>query len=118
MFDQGKTLISNWKKNRVELSNLFHNKQYELAVGPMKTCLDDFTKSLYIVNNEQWNEHKSIEFDIHNFRYKPFNVIERVRFIKDHPKQYHCYIQLNELFKEIEKIYAKAEIMEKNKKTT
>lgn len=40
----------------------------------------------------------------------PINGMERLQFIKARPGQYACYIQLDELFKELKKKYARLRI--------
>lgn len=48
-----------------------------------------------------------------NFPVKPINWTERVEFILQKPTQYHCFIQLDELFTEMKKQYYKYAAMKK-----
>ncbi|WP_186577773.1 YpoC family protein [Aquibacillus kalidii] len=114
MFNEGKSLIEEWKSNREEVSKLFNERRNQEAKAYVEKYLSQFINVLLIVNSQQHNENRLAELDS-DFKYAPANVMERIHFIKEHPQQYHSYIQLNELFKEIEKIYAKAIIIEANK---
>ncbi|MDL4840837.1 YpoC family protein [Aquibacillus rhizosphaerae] len=109
MFDAGVQIINNWKQQTDNLASLFSERKYQQAEKPMVQYIKDFNQALYIVNKQTLHQN------IVDFKYKPVNVEERIAFISNQPRQYHSYIQLNELFKELEKIYARATIMEKNK---
>ncbi|MRH42438.1 hypothetical protein GH741_07040 [Aquibacillus halophilus] len=115
MFKQGSALITNWKNNRDKISALFKERKSQTAKKPLLENAEKFMQTVYILNHHSWNEEANFSKDIENFIHKPFNVSERLQFIVDNAEHYHSYIQLNELFNEIEKIYARVEILEVKK---
>ncbi|WP_138417031.1 YpoC family protein [Aquibacillus sediminis] len=112
MFDKGKQYIAEWKRSKDTIATLYNERKYKDAVEPMLQQVTAFKKALYEVNKKNDSSRETFQSDVKDFSYKPMNVTDRVTFIEENPEQYHCYIQLNELFMELEKIYARAEIME------
>lgn len=54
-------------------------------------------------------ESKEILFD-EEYEVMPLNGMERLQFIKARPGQYACYVQLDELFKEVKKRFARLRV--------
>ncbi|MDM5298498.1 hypothetical protein QUF51_10025 [Bacillus pumilus] len=59
-----------------------------------------------------WEEIKQQTFPV-----APINWTERLDFILLKPTQYHCFIQLDELYTELKKQYGKYEVLKKLKQT-
>lgn len=116
MFNQGKEILAEWKTVNDHLSSLFQQRKAKDAKEPMVKYVELYKKCLYALNGQPLDQVPSMTLEIiQNFKYQPFNVYERLEFIESFPTKYHSFIQLNELYKETEKIYAKAEILEKKK---
>ncbi|GGM23093.1 hypothetical protein GCM10011351_06200 [Paraliobacillus quinghaiensis] len=113
MQTDGKMLIEDWKKQSAIIAELFHQKAYQEARVPMEKYTKQFIHTLFILNKKEWLEGEDFLDNIQTFKYKPLNIKERIQYVIEYPHQYHCFIQLNELYKEVEKIYARAEILEK-----
>lgn len=50
---------------------------------------------------------------INNLKYKPVNCEERILFIMEKPTQYHSFVQLKQLFDELEKIFYKVQALKR-----
>lgn len=106
-------LLRHWKSIDGECEKLFSNRKTKLTLEPMKEGIALFFVMLYWIHNkpvmlQDW-DHIVAELSI-----KPVNLVERLTFIIQRPTTYHAFVQLNELFLELEKHYAKSKI----KKTT
>ncbi|MFB1049344.1 YpoC family protein [Paraliobacillus sp. JSM ZJ581] len=106
-----KELINDWKENQQVIADLFHKRRYQKAKKPMNHYTEQLVQALYALNNKSYHESEGLNTVLATFTYAPFNSQERIPFILQQPEQYHSYIQLNELYKETEKICAKAEIL-------
>ncbi|MFS0656563.1 YpoC family protein [Bacillus sp. 179-C3.3 HS] len=62
------------------------------------------------LSNVQWDEIKKETFPV-----APINWTERLDFILLKPTQYHCFIQLDELYTELKKQYGKHVALQKIK---
>ena len=107
-----KMLIEDWKKQSTVIAELFHDKAYQEAAVPMEKYTKQFIQLLFKLNKTEWVEGEGFIDKLRTFKYKPLNIEERMQFVLANPHQYHCYIHLNELYKEVEKLYARAEILE------
>lgn len=108
--DQIILLLNRWLEVKQELTEVFESRESKRALEPMKQGIDVFQKFLFWSNgNELILEEKYIK----ELKWKPFNVSERLTFIKNRPNVYHSFIQLNELMNEQEKLYNKKLVIEK-----
>ncbi len=106
-------LISDWKENQQVIAAFFRERRFQEAKKPMIHFSKQLVKALYELNNKSYQDDEDLNTVLASFTYAPFNSQERIPFILEQPHQYHSYIQLNELYKETEKIYAKAVILQK-----
>ncbi|WP_407268666.1 YpoC family protein [Radiobacillus sp. PE A8.2] len=113
MFDQVNLLIANWKHQESTIAHLFQQRKNQQAIQPIQNGIHNFIIALYALNQFPNQDGEWLEHEIGNFKYKPLNVVERITFIEGQPHHYHSYIQLNELFRELEKLCAKAEVLER-----
>lgn len=97
------TLFEKWNKRANELKNLYETRDSEKAFKSMCEGILSFLYALFITNGRS-----IIKVDIHqwkevtkNFTVKPVNTTERLNFIIEHPTQYHSFVQLNLLYKEL-----------------
>ncbi|WP_226666829.1 YpoC family protein [Metabacillus litoralis] len=73
----------------------------------MIKLLSVFLLSLFWVNKQPIKNLELKNMFINELSKKPVNCEERLHFIIKKPTQYHAFIQLQQLFIEIEKIFAK-----------
>lgn len=113
--DKKRALIQEWKDETDALAVLFKEKKYKTAVEPMRKYTHNLIELLCLLNHEVDSNLEDCS-KLDQFKHAPINIAERVTYIKDNLSQYHAYIQLDALFKEVEKIMAKVEILEQRKK--
>lgn len=97
-------LLAEWKKIKVACQNLFSERKAKQALEPMKEGIALFFTTIFWMNNQpvqlmEWEQK------VDEFRIKPVNLVERLTFIVQRPAFYHSFIQLSELFRELEKNY-------------
>ncbi|SEN44184.1 hypothetical protein SAMN04488134_10188 [Amphibacillus marinus] len=100
-------LFQAWKKKSPEIGLLFREKKYQQAVSPMQSNLKQFKQALALLNGTD----ESV-LDVNTLKHKPINVVERMLYIEENLSQYHAFIQLQALYEELEKLYAKVAILE------
>lgn len=110
---EGKVMIQEWKESAPTIANLFHDRKYQEAAIPMQRFAKQYVQLLFLLNKKNWDIEQDSINEVGSFKYEPLNIEERIAFIQSYPNQYHCYIHLNELYNEIEKLFAKAEILDK-----
>lgn len=108
----GRPIIQAWKDNHETIATLFHERKYQEAKQPVIYYTNQLILVLEILNDAKDHvRHMNLDRTLAALPHAPFNSHERIPFILEQPEQYHCYIQLNELYKETEKLYAKVEIL-------
>lgn len=99
-----------WKNLERKLEELFKIREKQETALLMDKGLSLFHKVLLLVNNK---EHIPEQVSLKEFKIKPINVEERLSFIQGRQGSFHSFKQLVELFKELEKQYAKKASLEK-----
>ncbi len=105
------SIMIEWGKIKEELTSRFSKR--DQAVGElMKKGIALFYEILY------WSNHQPVVLDKQTYEsfIKPINFEERLKFIVARMKNYHSFVQLTELFIEMEKLFWKREIMKKASK--
>jgi hypothetical protein len=102
--------FQDWKIIEEQLVELFKIREKKETVELMDKGLSLFYEALYVVNGQEISYDEAF---IGGLIYKPINVEERMNFIKLRRGSFHSFIQLGELFKELEKQYAKKASLEK-----
>lgn len=103
-------LFGQWAVIKGKAGMMFSERKAKEAKGLMIEGLSLFFSILFWlhhqpVNLRSWKEHLGL------FDFKPINTEERLSFILLRPALYHSYVQLGELFFELEKQYYKREII-------
>lgn len=112
-FDQELTRLKDeWKELESQLRNLFQERKGREAVRYVFQGCACFLKFLFWSNEKPVNLHLLAE-EIQQLEIKPMNVSERIQFILNNPKLHHSFLQLQQLFIEQEKVYAKHKIIRK-----
>ena len=102
-------LLSEWKKINEECQKLFSERKTKQALKPMKEGIALFFTFLFWIHNQPV-QLKGWEEQVKKLSIQPVNLVERLTFIIQRPALYHSYIQLSELFRELEKHYVKSRI--------
>lgn len=109
-------LINAWKEETDSLAGLFHDRKSQAVVEPMKNFIDQFLRALYQLNQFDGLSVDGNHEELEELKHKPINIVERIEYIEQNVTRYNAYIQLNTLYKELEKLVAKVEILEQMKK--
>ncbi|CAI8700828.1 MULTISPECIES: YpoC family protein [Bacillus] len=102
-----------WKDKKEDISIFFQDRKRNEAKRPMIHFAAHLLSSLYWLNGKPVSGLKDIKNKIDELQIKPINFMERYSFITKQPNHYHSYIQLAQLYVEIEKLYAKKIIQKK-----
>lgn len=96
-------LLSEWEKKREEQKGrLQQQKKADAVLMGYAYC--SFIASVHWLNGKPVS---SLKPDLDQLSIKPVNSGERLQFIQQNPLQFHAFIQLKELFSELEKMYKK-----------
>ncbi|MFS0822991.1 YpoC family protein [Bacillus sp. 1P02SD] len=109
-------ITEKWTARKEHLTNLFRNREKSAVKEPMDETLDAFLTFLFVMNGKKRPPDKEIlQNGLKDLDYKPINLDERLSFILKKPSQYHSFVQLNELYHELLKLYAKTKIRKHKK---
>jgi hypothetical protein len=106
------SILKEWESIKVQLEQLFRNRDQKDTKKWMEKGIDLFIQFLYCTNDETYTTTNNIPYS--KFHLKPVNIDERLVFIMSRPALYHSYRQLSELMVEQEKQYAKSTIAKKS----
>lgn len=101
-------LFDYFDQQRPEIQALFDARRFKDAIEPMAKAVEHFKHLLYKLNGETDREK-----DPESLPLKPINIKERLDYLDANLKQYHAFLQLETLYQEVEKLYAKKAIMDK-----
>ena len=101
-------VMNEWGKIKEELTIKFSNRDH--AVGElMRKGISLFYEVLYWSNNQP----AVLDIPIYENLIKPINSGERLKFILSRMNNYHSFVQLTELFIEMEKLFWKQQVIMK-----
>lgn len=106
-------LLEHWKEIKDEIGECFKRRDRNGALHPMVLSLGHLISALFWINSIPVPSLSNLTEEIKKLPYKPINAEERIGFLLDQPNQYHSYVQLGELYQELEKVYYKMLIMKK-----
>lgn len=107
------TVLKAWKEKKAEIGMLFRNRLRKDARQPMIHFAAHLLSILHWLNETPVVNVNKVEEQVEEFHRKPVNFIERYFYIIKQPDHYHSFIQLVQLYEEIEKLYAKTLIIKK-----
>ncbi len=103
-------VIHEWGNIKEELTIKFAKRDHVMIEELMRKGIALFYEVLY------WSNHRPVVFyeprDV-NLIIIPINFWERMKFISSRIKNYHSFVQLTELFNEMEKLFWKHQVMKK-----
>lgn len=106
-------MLNVWKNKHGDIATLFRNRKKQEAEGPMILFAAHLLSIVYWLNEQPVHSLNKIEDFTSELEVQPVNFIERYSFIIKKPNNYHSYIQLAQLYIEIEKLYVKKMITKK-----
>lgn len=104
-----------WSTDKDEIAKFFRARNKKAAEVPMKLQIKNFLDVLFQINKHQLKDSDKVLELIDKLEIKPINSKERLSFLIENPAHYHSFIQLSELFEELEKQYRKHLAIEHNK---
>lgn len=107
------TVLSLWKEEKEEISILFRNRNKKEAKDPMVRFAGHLLSILHWMNGTPVVSLQNMNEQIERLEKKPVNFMERFLFIMKKPDHYHSFIQLTQLYEELEKLYVRVLIMQK-----
>ena len=101
-------VISHWKKTKLQLQEKFAGKRFSVKNETISMHgISLFIICLFWTNERSVKSLEVKEMMIAELKHKPINCEERLLFIINKPSLYHSFIQLDQMFKELEKIFYK-----------
>ncbi len=109
------SLLRGWQTLEGSLSDLFHNRELQAAQPKMLEGLAIFIEALFWSNEKPVPalSHSILITEAAQLPHKPINIDERLSYILKKPIHYLSYVQLKELFAELKKKHAIAQIKRK-----
>lgn len=104
-------ITEKWDARKEHLMNLFRIRDKAAIVDPMDEAINEFLTFLFLLNGKRNPDKKMLLDGLIDLENKPINLDERLSFIIKKPNQYHSFVQLNELYHELLKLYAKMKIL-------
>jgi hypothetical protein len=96
-------MIEEWTKHKPLLKEMFQQRNRVDARPYMIKCIGYFVMSLFWFNDRPVSSIQNLEALINDLPQKPVNTLERLRFVLNSPDYYHSFIQLDQLFEELNK---------------
>ncbi|HDR7781477.1 MULTISPECIES: YpoC family protein [Bacillus] len=106
-------LLKVWKSKHEDIATLFRNRNKQEAEGPMILFAAHLLSIVFWLNEQPVHSLNEMEAYTSKLEVQPVNFMERYSFIIKKPNNYHSYIQLAQLYIEIEKLYVKKMITKK-----
>lgn len=111
-------IFRKWDEKKIMISDLYKKRRCDRKIlkEPMTLSVSWFILSLFRTNHRHAPDLEHVLEEIKDLPIKPINLSERLAFILMKIEQFHAFIQLSELFDELEKLFYKQQMMEKIKK--
>ncbi len=100
-------MLNVWKNKHEDIAILFRNRNKQEAEGPMILFAAHLLSVVYWLNEQPVHSLNEMQINTNKLKVQPVNFMERYSFIIKKPSNYHSYIQLAQLYIEIEKLYVK-----------
>ncbi|CAM4102348.1 GTPase [Bacillus manliponensis] len=106
-------VLNVWKEEKTAIGTLFRNRNRKAARQPIIHFAAHILSIVHWLNETPVINIKQLEDHVKELQVKPVNFTERYVYIIEHPDHYHAFIQLVQLYEEMEKLYAKTLLMKK-----
>ncbi|MED4532153.1 YpoC family protein [Metabacillus fastidiosus] len=115
-FEYIPVILNGWINVRNVLREKFKDRNINEHKDLVRKSITYFIISLHWLNDVPVQSLENINKTIEEFQLKPINCAERFLFILKRPMQYHSFIQLEQLFTELEKLFYKELAMIRKRK--
>lgn len=102
-----------WEEEKRELAPLFAARQPKQAKDGMVRGLSYFLCALHWLNERAVSDICYWEKEVGSLPLSPLNVVDRLSFIFARPILHHSFVQLDELFTELMKLFYKQMVQQK-----
>ena len=102
-----------WEEEKRELAPLFAARQPKQAKDGMVRGLGYFLCALHWLNERAVSDICHWEKEVGSLPLSPLNVVDRLSFIFARPILHHSFVQLDELFTELMKLFYKQMVQQK-----
>lgn len=109
-------IFQTWTDEKERVAPLFRKKNKEEARIQVIKWLAALLDSIYWTNHCPIKNVLNWQDEVKNLQIQPINSIERLNFIFENPHHYHSFIQITQLFLEVEKLYYKSVILNKERR--
>mgnify|MGYP000924412505 CR=1 FL=1 len=106
-------VLQEWEKLNAELHKKFTVRKLTGVPELMRKAIAFFYELIFWCNQQPVDLSKE---QLTKLTIKPINTVERLAFITARPTNYHSYVQLAELFIELQKVFSKEQVMKKASK--
>ncbi|PFJ12133.1 GTPase [Bacillus cereus] len=106
-------MLNVWKNKHEEIATLFRNRKKQEAERPMILFAAHLLSVVYWLNEQPVHRLNEMQVNVDKLELQPVNFMERYSFIIKKTSNYHSYIQLVQLYIEIEKLYVRKMITKK-----
>ncbi|MFX3622784.1 MAG: YpoC family protein [Ectobacillus sp.] len=106
-------VLESWKQHNGKIAHLFRERKRTEAKEPMVRYAAHFLSALYWMNDSRISSLEHMQEELEKLPVKPVNIAERIGFILEQPGHYHSFIQLSQLYEELEKLFAKMLLIQK-----
>ncbi|MGJ7034711.1 YpoC family protein [Anoxybacillus eryuanensis] len=102
-----------WEEEKRELAPLFATRQGNKAKDGMVRGISYFLCALHWFNERAVSDVCHWEKEVGSLPLSPLNVVDRLSFIFARPILHHSFVQLDELFTELMKLFYKQMVQQK-----
>lgn len=96
-------LFHSWKAKKTDIAEAFKQRKRAIARPKMVRSISWFITLLFWINGKHVERLTHLMEDCSSLPIQPVNLKERLSYILQVPDHYHAFIQLSELFTELEK---------------
>ncbi|WP_408006495.1 YpoC family protein [Pseudalkalibacillus sp. A8] len=97
-----------WRVEKEHISEAFSQRNRQVARPKMVLGIGWFITSIFWINGKKVDRLTHLKDDLSIFPIQPVNLNERLTFLIENPDHYQSFIQLAQVFEELEKKWVKA----------
>ncbi|WP_221565147.1 YpoC family protein [Alkalihalobacillus sp. TS-13] len=99
------SLFERWREEKVEISKMFSQRNRQAARPKMIAGIRWFITLIYWTNKKKVKRLTHLKEELTLMEIQPVNLYERLSFLMGNPDHYQSFIQLSQLYDEIEKMW-------------
>ncbi|MGP4082883.1 YpoC family protein [Pseudalkalibacillus sp. R45] len=97
------SLFRRWREGKEEISNMFSQRNRQAARPKMIAGIGWFISLIYWTNKKKVKRLTHLKEELSLMEIQPVNLYERLSFLMENPDHYQSFIQLSQLYDELEK---------------